>query len=190
VAGVPSILRLFEAGPLSAFSQIVISVSSDDTKTISTLLGGDPDEKEKSHEKNRGIARLIETTDLTSTTVGGASQCWHLESKNVKGQKIYVIKLSGDCFGPIDALRQIEKTKTIHPSTRIVVFPGDLVVLKAENFDLDALIRPSSDSACTVVLVDVLEQDEHGNVLKESAKVSLCETFLFCFFYPKTFGLV
>jgi NDP-sugar pyrophosphorylase family protein len=181
VAGIPSILRLFESGSLSSFSQIIISVTSDDTKTVATLLGGESDENEKSQQDNtnQGVAKLIRTTDLSASANGGATQCWQLESNKVKGQKIYVIKLSGDCFGPIDALRQIEKTETIHPSTRIVVFPGDLVILNNKNVDMDPLIRPSSESACTVVLVDVLEQDEHGHVLKESAKVS----FLVCRLY-------
>jgi hypothetical protein len=54
----------------------------------------------------------------------------------------------------------------------MVVVPGDLVVLK-KNINLDALIRSDDESACTALLVDVGEMDEHGVPLKESAKVRI-----------------
>jgi hypothetical protein len=171
VAGVPAIVRLLDAeGPLSAFPQIVVAVAADDTQTLLTLVGqhSAKDETEPSRSsRSSGIATLQSEQDDSR---------WTLTSNNVQGQAIDLVKLSEDCFGPIDALRQIEIMNIVHPETRMVVFPGDLVILnddkKIERYMLDALIRPPSDSAIVAMLVDVLEQDEHGHTLKESAKVS------------------
>lgn len=170
VAGIPSIVRLLES--LSAFSQIVIAVAEDDTKTLPTLLG-------TNRNTDMAVASLVKgpeeqqsmATSANSDTTGTSS--WELKSEIKRGQRIHLVKLSLDCYGSIDALRIVEETKLIHPETRIVVFPGDLVILKKNTEFLNALIRPASDDvACTAMLVDVLEQDEHGLPLKESAKVS------------------
>jgi NDP-sugar pyrophosphorylase family protein len=164
VAGTASILRLLES--LSFFSQIVIAIAADDSKTLPTL---------------EQVATILSTPDEQSLprvdndvvdTHSEMPQYWKLESNTVRGQLIYLIKLSEDCFASADGLRQIEETQLIHPSTRIVVFPGDLVLLTKE-INLDALIRPPADTACVAVLVDVLEQDEHGQPVKESSKVGL-----------------
>ena len=98
---------------------------------------------------------------------------WELKSELKPGQRIYVVKLSADdCYGSADALRIVEGTKLIDPRTRMVVFPGDLVILRKNLGLLEPLIRPVSDDvACTIILVDGLEQDENGLPLKESAKV-------------------
>ena len=160
VAGIPCILWLLES--LSSFAQIVVAISAEDSQTlplvqqIATLREKEPEEDQ--------------------------SGTWTLEMNN-KTQTITIIKLGEECFGPVDALRQVEETKVIHESTRVVVFPGDLVVLQKE-LDLDALLRPSPDSACTTLLVDVGESDEHGVPLKESAKVSIenqCRCGYLCF---------
>jgi hypothetical protein len=183
VAGVPSIVRLLSGdGPLSAFSQIVIAIGADDARTIPVLLG-ESDTEDTTGDGDSDMDNPVKRAPLAmmQSSQRDDSQCsWELQSNQVKGQTMYVIKLTEDCFGPIDALRQVERSNVIHPKTRIVVFPGDLVVLKLtisgntknDNI-LDALIRPPSHSACVCMLVDVLEQDEHGHTLKESAKVSL-----------------
>ncbi len=177
VGGLPSIVRLLES--LSSFSQIVIAVAEDDTKTLPTLLG-------TNNNTDKAVATLIkgpeEQSSVTTTSNDAATtySCWELKSELKKGQRIHVVKLSEDCYGSIDALRSIEDTKLIHPETRIVVFPGDLVILKKNTEFLNPLIRPASDDvACTAMLVDVLEQDEHGLPLKESAKVSLYDMNFF-----------
>jgi hypothetical protein len=183
VAGIPSIVRLLSGeGPLSAFSQIVIAIGADDTRTVPVLLGESDNENTSGggdDDKDITLKRAPVATMLSSQQ--DDSPCrWKLYSNQVKGQTMHVIKLTEDCFGSIDALRQVESTKLIHPKTRMVVFPGDLVFLKSTIYGntkndniLDALIRPPSNSACVCVVVDVLEQDEHGHPLKESAKVSL-----------------
>lgn len=171
VAGVPSILRLLEN--LSSFPQIVVVINAEDSQTLSvlqqiaTLLEGNENVQERGEEQS------------------SSGNSWTLEMKNNKSQTITVLKLGGECFGPVDAMRQVEETKVIHESTRIVVFPGDLVMLENVLLDLAALLRPSPDSACTALLVDVGETDEHGVPLKESAKVSIDKRYGYS--YPATF---
>lgn len=164
LAGIPSIVRLLES--LGAFSQIVIAIAEDDTKTLPTLLG-------TNNNTDKAVASLVKGPEEEGqTSLSSSTSCWELSSQLKKGQRIHLVKLpSQDCYGSIDALRIIEDTKLIHPETRIVVFPGDLVLLKKDAAFWNPLIRPASeDVACTAVLVDVLEQDEHGLPLKESAK--------------------
>jgi NDP-sugar pyrophosphorylase family protein len=149
VAGVPSILRLLES--LASFPQIVIAIASEDDSQTLSVVQKVATLRERGPEEEGHIWRL----DMNDTN---------------KMQSITIVKLVEECFGPVDALRQVEKTAVIHESTRVVVFPGDLVVLK-KDLDLDPLLRPSPESACTTLLVDVGEKDEHGVPLKESAKV-------------------
>ena len=171
VAGIPLIVRLLES--LSVFPQIVIAVAGNDTKTLTTLL-------ETKDSAGKAVVSLVENSEdhqsmTTSTTakssINGTSY-WELKSEMARGQKIFIVKLSDDCYGSLDALRVIEGTKLIDPETRIVMFPGDLVILKKNIKSLNALIRPehSKNIGCTAILVDALEQDEHGLPLKESAK--------------------
>lgn len=143
VAGIPSILRLIQS--LGNFPELVIAISHQDNSTLDALVA--------------------ETCALKEA----AEDTWTLEYK-ATAQKITVLKLSEDCFGSADGLRQVEAKKIVHPKTRVVVIPGDLVILKGD-LNLDDLIRPSNDPACAALLVDVGEADEHGMPLKESAKV-------------------
>ena len=178
VAGIPSIVRLLES--LSPFSQIVITVAEDDTKTLPTLLGNNSNissinNNPSSQQQSTGLFTLAaanNSNNNNASTNTANKSCWELKSETKPGQRIYLVKLSEDCYGSVDVLRIVEETKLIDPETRIVVFPGDLVILKKNTGLLEPLIRPSStEVACTAMLVDVLEQDEHGLPLKESAKV-------------------
>lgn len=143
VAGMPSILRLI-AG-LVNFPEIVVAIHKEDTKTLNVI---------------QEVATMKDSS---------ADDVWKLQSKT-RNQNITIIRLSEECFGSIDALRQVEAKKIVHVQARLVVLPGDLVILK-RNINLNDLIRPGGESACTSLLVDVGEVDEHGVPLKESAKV-------------------
>jgi GTP:adenosylcobinamide-phosphate guanylyltransferase len=145
VAGVPSILRLIQG--LVNFPEIVIAIHNEDTQTLNVV---------------QQVAALKESS---------TDDMWSLQGKT-NNQKITILKLPEDCFGSVNALRQVEAKNIVHTQTRMVVVPGDLVVLK-KNINLDALIRPDDESACTALLVDVGEMDEHGVPLKESAKVRI-----------------
>ena len=142
VAGIPSILRLLET--LVNFPEIVIAISPEDGQTKKVV---------------ENVAKLKDDK----------GDIWIFESS--KNQKITLVKLGEECFGSIDALRQVETSDVIDSQSRVVVFPGDLVFLK-KDLDLGPLLRLDTDSACTALLVDVGEVDEHGVPLKESAKVS------------------
>ena len=180
VAGIPSIVRLLES--LSNFSQVVIAVAEDDTQTLPTLLGNNNNNNPSQQQQqiSTGLLTLVRGPEEQNSTISTASNnngstatfCWEMKSEMKPGQRIHLVKLSEDCYGSADVLRIVEDTKLIDPKTRIVVFPGDLVILKKNIGLLEPLIRPFSDEvACTAMLVDVLEQDEHGLPLKESAKV-------------------
>lgn len=154
VAGIPSILRLIQS--LGNFPELVIAVNHEDNLTLAALV--------------KEACTLKDNTE----------DVWTLEYTSTK-QKITLLKLSEECFGSADALRQVEAKKIVHVKTRIVVIPGDLVILK-RDINLDALIRPSDDDACTTLLVDVGEVDDNGVPLKESAKVlSHCMLLESCF---------
>ena len=150
IAGIPSIIRLLEG--LSYVAQVVIAVSAKDSQTVPLLQGELAEE---------GQAKF---DDTSSSNI--------LAKIQIKGrsQMITVVRLSPECFGPVDALREVEETNIVHPATRLLVVPGDLVFLQ-KDVDLNALLYPQSGSDCTILLVDVGEVDEHGVPLKESAKV-------------------
>ena len=162
VAGVPCILRLLES--MTTFQEIIVAIAVEDDSTLKII---------------ETIATLKTTT---TTTTEESTGIWKLDSKN-RAQSITIIKLSEDCFGPVHAIQQVEEAGLVHPSSRLVVFPGDLVFLK-KNPDLSSLLRPEEKSSCVVLLDDVGEVDENGVPLKESAKV--CRLGLFrvswCFF--------
>lgn len=153
IAGIPNILRLLEG--LAYVPQIVIAVSAEDSVTAPLLQ----------------TSLSSESSSTTRPTDAGDDSIDDVTIIPVKGraQTITVIKLSAECLGPVDALREVEESKLVHPATRLVVIPGDLVLLQ-KDISLDALMRPPSESDCAVLLVDVGEVDEHGAPLKESAK--------------------
>lgn len=155
VAGIPGILRLLEG--LAYVPQVVVAVSAEDSQTVPLLQGALDADPSKNDETS------MSDSILATIQVRGRSQT------------ITIVKLSPECFGPVDAIREVEETKIVHPSTRLVVVPGDLVFLQ-KDVSLDALLRPPSESDCTILLVDVGEVDEHGAPLKESAKVRGRET--------------
>ena len=161
VAGIPCILRLLES--LAFIPQIVIALSADDSATVPLLQSTLSTEQSSDQQQQSQQQQQVQpaTNDEKSVTI----------SINGRLKTITVVKLGGHRFGPADALREIEDMQIIHPSTRLVVFPGDLVFLEKNVMDLDALLRPPSESDCIVLLVDVGEVDENGVPLKESAKV-------------------
>lgn len=152
IAGVPCLLRLLEN--FSHVPQVVVAISAEDKNTVSLL--------ETVASVREGAAAL--------TDGEGEQQRWTFDMKD-RDQRVQVLSLSQECFGPVDALREVEETKIVHPSTRLLVVPGDLVLLQ-KDLNLDALLRPACTSSSIALLVDVGEVDEHGVPLKESAKVS------------------
>lgn len=138
---------------LKLISHVIICVAEDDKATFSVL---------------EEIA--TKTSDTT------------LETK--AGQKITLLRLPENNSGSADAIRKIEEEKLVAESSHLVVVPGDLVVLNQNA--IEPFLRPplsgSDQSACSAVLVDVGEQDEHGLPLKESAKVCLILSYCMLIF--------
>jgi molybdopterin-guanine dinucleotide biosynthesis protein A len=157
IAGIPGILRLLES--LAYLPQIVVAVSADDSETVPLLQTSLSAESPKDADSS---------ADDSVTTI----------SVKDRAQTITVIKLSAECLGPVDAIREVEESKIFHPAARLLVVPGDLVLLQ-KDLSLDALLRPPSKSDCVVLLVDVGEVDEHGVPLKESAKVRAIDMMRF-----------
>ena len=195
VAGIPCLARLLDRLCMMSVQNIVLTISSEDTATVPTLLG-QPNQEFVQIDNKDGESK--------SSKDGTSNKKWTLvRKKNLSGkdsqplkQTITIMALSKEveCFGSIDAWKQIELAKIIPESSHVVILPGDLVLSSLEEdtksgtvgqssslFGLDSMFRrPTTvtkslqpSPACTMVLVDVGEQDENGIPLKESAKVSL-----------------
>jgi translation initiation factor eIF-2B subunit gamma len=84
-------------------------------------------------------------------------------------------QLPEDCAGSLQALKNIEDLSLFSPSSHVVVLPGDLVITDSSVIK-DAAnshrqgYSETLETACTVLLADVGEEDENGIPLKESAK--------------------
>lgn len=144
IAGVPVILRLLQAVAASGFLQCVVALANSDSTTL-TLL-----KEELGEQISQHLFRFQSTMRVT----------------------IHI--LSDECAGSGEALRQIDGA--ISPNSHVVVLPGDLVVFETSVFTqlVDAHRQSnltSVSTACTMLLADVGEQDEHGVPLKESSKV-------------------
>ena len=202
VAGIPCLVRLLDRLCTLSVQNVVIAISADDATTLQALLqqpnqefiiqkgGGEP-AGTSSDNKNNNESDGATTNNKTWTLLRNKG----LSGSNTQKQTITIMALSTDteCYGSIDAWKQIETSKIIPDSSHVVILPGDLILSAAETgkegdvsggssstiFGIDAMFRrPSSTSssnslspACTMLLVDVGEKDENGIPLKESSKV-------------------
>jgi NDP-sugar pyrophosphorylase family protein len=177
MAGIPVISRLLTAVAASGFQESVVLLSHEDQVTIPHLKKELVLEGDDSGSKKKGYKISSTKPNLVLESLAG-------DEKGL--MKITILTLDADCQGSIDALRQVEDAAVVPASSNMVVIPGDLVVFDASAFsDLCNTHRKGYQgvsngaksikitTACTVLLVDVGEQDEHGLPLKESAKVSL-----------------
>jgi NDP-sugar pyrophosphorylase family protein len=145
ICGVPVVFRLLRCLEASGFSECVIAIAQDDDVTIPAL------------KKEEAFRQVASTPNLV------------VESISTK-MKVSVLLL-GECPGSVEVLRQVEGAQVIPKSSNIVVFPGDLVVFEASAIQkLVDTHRRGPTTACTMLLADVAEEDEHGVPLKESAK--------------------
>jgi CTP:molybdopterin cytidylyltransferase MocA len=145
VAGVPCVVRLLHSVAASGFTNLVVALASSDTTSMSIL-------KEQVGEDDMFCA---------------------LPEHNMK---VTLVSLSDDCAGSAEALRQVNDV--IPQTSNILVLPGDLVVMETSvlqqlvHAHRQANLPPHTMStACTMLLANVGEQDEHGVPLKESSKV-------------------
>jgi NDP-sugar pyrophosphorylase family protein len=146
ICGVPVVFRLLRCLEASGFSECVVAIAVDDDVTIPAL------------QKEEGFVEVTTTPNLV------------VQSVNTK-MKVTVLVLGDECPGSVEVLRQVEGSVVIPKSSNIVVFPGDLVVFEASAVQkLVDTHRQGKSTACTMLLADVAEEDEHGVPLKESAK--------------------
>jgi NDP-sugar pyrophosphorylase family protein len=152
ICGVPVVFRLLRCLEASGFSECVIAIAQDDDVTIPALTKEEQGFREVASKPNLVV-------QSTSTQM-----------------KVTVLRI-GECPGSVEVLRQVEGAAVIPKSSNIVVFPGDLVVFEASAIQklvdthrqgLTTKAKPTT--ACTMLLADVGEEDEHGVPLKESAK--------------------
>lgn len=147
VGGIPLIIRTLSALASTGFLQCVVCVAHDDKVTVALL------KKEAEHL---------------------AGPVYQFE----KTLQVTLHQLSEMCAGSAEALKTVEEASLIPATSHLVVLPGDLVVMKPSVLTQLAHAHrqgnlSTNNAACTIVLADTGEQDEHGVPLKESAKVSL-----------------
>lgn len=197
IVGVPILHRLLRAIQSTGFTQCVVAIQSDDAVTIPSLqelvVAGD-----ETSERLPIVSQVEENYDNDENILSTTSSSTFdrsIFSFQLQNCHITVIRLNEHCSGSGDALRQMESMQqqqqqqqkngsfsVLHPSSHIVLFPGDLVVL--DDQPLKTLIQEHRQgnntatrnqkghllTACTVLLTDVCETDENGVPLKESAK--------------------
>jgi len=183
ICGTPVLQRLLVAVEASGFLECVIVLAHDDVVTIPFL-------KQELLAPESNQDKVVPSSD--NDPLAGSYQITgskpHLVLESTKdAMKITVLVVPEDCQGSIGALRQVEEAAIVPDSSNMVVLPGDLVVFgKSVLCDLCDKHRQGGEitpslralrkgetikTACTVLLTDVGEQDEHGVPLKESAKV-------------------
>ena len=146
VGGIPLLARLLSVLHDAGFTHVVVGVASDDNATAEMLKG------------LRGVSQEGSTYLFLATL------------------QITLSFLPVDCAGSAEALRIV--SDLLPKESHILVLPGDFVVL--ETSCLIALVNAHRrgnthtqqhiPTACTVLLVDTGEQDEHGVPIKEAAK--------------------
>jgi len=153
------------------FTEVVVALAHNDQATRETLLlkGGDRFQIVSGTKDDRSIPLVLQSNKQPCST--------KITLFNLEHQP------AGDnnTAGSLDALRQIEAAQIVPLASQMVVVPGDLVVLNAAP--LKTWIHQHRQgqkrrnnkqglprAACSVLLTDVGEVDEHGHPLKESAK--------------------
>lgn len=144
VGGIPLIVRTLTALKASGFSQCVICVAHDDKSTFNLL-------KKESELTGAQVYTFQKTLQVT------------------------LHQLSETCAGSAEALKDVEEASIISPTSHLVVMPGDLVIMEPTVLKHLAHSHRQGNllplkAACTMILVDVGEQDENGVPLKESSK--------------------
>lgn len=146
VVGISLLIRLLNALVDSGFSECVIALASEDKETPSEI-------KDTAGMQQTSGNRFLYRDSLV----------------------VILHYLPTDCAGSFAALKSVEDAACIPPSSHLVVLPGDLFIT-----DTSALknlanshregCKNDLESCCTMLLVEVGEEDMNGNPLKESAK--------------------
>lgn len=151
LCGVPIVLRLLTTLATSGFTKCILAIGNGDETTVDIL-------------QNTGG---IESKNPVSYVVG-------------KGLWTTVCKLSAECIGSLEALRELKRMGFIPAQNELIVVPGDLVVFSPDVMSKLTHSHRYGDSmdenvAATIALTNVGDEDEFGVPLKESAKVKFLE---------------
>jgi len=187
ICGIPVVTRLLSALEASGFQECVVVLAAGDQVTIphlkQVLLAEDNDNAEHNANVNASSSKSNkqDKVDPLTGSYRITSSKPYLVLESEMAMKITFLSTADDCQGSIDALRKVEEAGVVNSSSNMMVVPGDLMV-----FDTSVLsnvcdthregcaggsTKEGVSTACTVLLTDVGEQDEHGVPLKESAKV-------------------
>jgi NDP-sugar pyrophosphorylase family protein len=171
IAGVPNMIRLLKCLHHSSFERIVLVLSEQDEVTLPVLQG---------EWAATSAAKTADGGEEFGTNVLNLDPRCHVQ----------IVFVDSDCSGSAQAIRSVHKL--IPATSNLVVLPGDLVLL--DTAALQSLVHmhrqrsrlapavgaavvasktaglPLPPAACTILLGDVGEVDEHGCPLKESAK--------------------
>jgi hypothetical protein len=188
ICGVPAVSRLLSSLEASGFLETVIVIAQEDKVTVpllkELLVQDDENDAEAANSKS---SNSVGKEDPILGTYQIIQSKPHLVLESNVSMKITVLPLHENCSGSIEALRKVEEAAIVPSTSNMVVLPGDLVVLEISvlrnlcdthrqgyqgspsrtNASADTYIP----TACSVLLADVGEVDEHGVPLKESAKV-------------------
>ena len=197
ICGIPVVTRLLSTIEASGFQECVVVLAPDDKSTIphfKDMFVKDDDDENDANASNSATKdnnnRLAGSYQMTT------SKPYIVLESETTNMKITILPLHDDCEGSIDALRKVEEAGVVPDTSHMVVMPGDLVV-----FDTSVLCnlcdthrqgyhQGGISTACTVLLADVGEQDEHGVPLKESAKVgTISVVCVFRLFVIQTYAL-
>jgi NDP-sugar pyrophosphorylase family protein len=172
IAGVPNLIRLLKGLQHSSFERIVLVLSEQDEATWPVLHG-----------------EWTATNDHAKTADGNENSGTKILNLDPRCE-VQIVHVDADCSGSAQAIRSVHKL--IPATSNLVIVPGDLVLLDTNALQnlvhthrqrsrsatpTDGAVAfsktaglPLPPAACTILLGDVGEVDEHGCPLKESAK--------------------
>jgi translation initiation factor eIF-2B subunit gamma len=179
IAGVPNLIRLLKCLQQSRFEKIVLVLSEEDEVTLSVIEKEWKDSLVQDDSKPRSRAQSDGMIPTHTRMIKLDPRC-----------QVQIAFVDSACTGSAHALRIVHNLFPV--SSNLVILPGDLVLLSSgalKNLVQTHRVRsrtpagstssvPVSHSsglplppvACTILLGDVGEVDEHGSPLKESAK--------------------
>jgi NDP-sugar pyrophosphorylase family protein len=165
VGGESLLHRLVQNLQAVGFTDAVVAVSNDDAVTRKALFVQQRQQQLPQQQPNSK-----HVNDPSGGGVRGDKNLFLYNNMNIT-----VVDLKTECSSSMEALRRVEAAGVVSERSNLFVVSGDLVMLDLQPIREMLHRHRMSESAapvaaCTVLLTDVGEVDEHGHPLKESAK--------------------